>query len=118
MSITRSALSTGKFELFLSLLILFGITIFFPMFFKTWFVEPTGNIKIAPFFGFIFGLGLLYKKNWARTGALILGWGVAAISFFSILEDSQRPGFWMTLVLAGFLLYLLHSERLKQYLLT
>ncbi|GEM_PF-2064961 len=34
-------------------------TSFLPLYFKTWFVEPTGNIVMAPFFGFIH----FYNKN-------------------------------------------------------
>jgi hypothetical protein len=117
MSQTTTTQSTGFLEALLCVLLLFGITIFFPTYFKTWFVEPTGNIKIAPFFGFILGIGLLFRKPWARTGALILGWVVLAISVASILSDPTRPGFWIVLALDGFLLYLLHNERLKQYIM-
>jgi len=101
-------------ELVLCTLLLFGITMFFPMYFKTWFVEPTGNIKIAPFFGFLFGIGLLVRKSWARIGAIVLAWSVLAISVISIFFDTTRPGFWIELVMAAFLLYLLYSKRLKE----
>lgn len=99
----------------LCVLLLFSITIFFPTYFKTWFVEPTGNIKIAPFFGLLFGVGLLFRKQWARMGAIVLGWGLLALFLSSIVSDSARPGYWVVLALDAFLLYLLHSERLKQY---
>ena len=107
--------STGRLEAVLCILLLFGITLFFPTYFKTWFVESTGNIKIAPFLGFLLGLGMLFRKQWARSGAVIVGWSILAISVFSIVEDTARPGFWILLVLAGFLSYLLHTERMKQY---
>lgn len=95
-------------------LLLFGITMFFPMYFKTWFVEPTGNIKIAPFFGLLFGTGLFARKSWARTGAILLAWVVLAISIASIVVDTGRPGFWIVFVMTVFLLHLLHSERIKE----
>jgi len=115
MSRTISAPSTGLLEAVLCTLILFGITMFFPMFFKTWFVEATGNIKIAPFFGFLFGVGLLFRKHWARTGAIVLGWGLIAMFIVSIVSDPSRSGYWVVLALDGFLLYLLHNDRIKQY---
>ncbi len=59
-----SAQSTGFLEVVLCTLLLFGITMFFPMYFKTWFVEATGDIKVAPFFGFLFGAGLLFRRQW------------------------------------------------------
>jgi hypothetical protein len=106
--------STGRLEAVLCVVLLFGIT-FFPTYFKTWFVESTGNIKIAPFLGFLLVFGVLFRKEWARSGATIFGWSVLAISAFSVVADSARPGFWILLVLAGFLSYLLHTERMKQY---
>ncbi|MBK6995622.1 MAG: hypothetical protein IPH31_12100 [Lewinellaceae bacterium] len=115
MTRTISVSSTGFLEVVLCVLLLFGITMFFPMYFKTWFVEATGNIKIAPFFGFLFGVGLLFRKQWARTGAIVLGWGLLAIFIVSIITEPGRSGYWLVLALDGFLLYLLHNERLKQY---
>ena len=115
MSRTISAPITGLLEVVLCTLLLFGITMFFPMFFKTWFVEASGNIKIAPFFGFLFGMGLLFRKQWARTGAIILGWSLLVIFIVSIIFEPGRLGYWLVLALDGFLLYLLHNERLKQY---
>jgi hypothetical protein len=115
MSKALSTSASGQLEALLCTLCMLGITFFFPTYFKTWFVESTGNIKIAPFFGFLFGIGLLFGKQWARTGALVLGWGVLAISLFSIVSDSTRPGFWILLVIAAFLLYLLNTARLKAY---
>ena len=115
MSKTLSTSAPGQLEALLCTLCVLAITIFFPAYFKTWFVEPTGNIKVAPCFGFLFGIGLLFGKQWARTGALVLGWSVLAISLFSIASDSTRPGFWILLVIASFLLYLLNTERLKAY---
>jgi hypothetical protein len=107
--------SSGFLEVVLCVVLLFGITIF-PTYFKTWFVEASGNIKIAPFLGFLFGLGLLFRKQWARTGAIVFGWALLAISIFLIIADPVRPGFWFVLALSGFLLYLLHTERLMQFL--
>ncbi len=115
MSRTISAQTTGILEVVLCALLLFGITIFFPMYFKTWFVEATGNIKIAPFFGFLFGMGLLFRKKWARMGSIVLGWGLLVMFIVSIVSDPGWSGYWLVLGLDGFLLYLLHSERLKQY---
>ncbi|MFN0175870.1 MAG: hypothetical protein ACKVU0_14555 [Saprospiraceae bacterium] len=115
MSRTISVSSTGFWEVVLCVLLLFGITMFFPMYFKTWFVEDSGNIKIAPFFGFLFGVGLLFRKQWARIGAIVLGWGLLAMFIVSIASDPGKSGYWMVLALDSFLLYLLHSERLKQY---
>ena len=95
-------------------LLLSGMTLILPMYFKTWFVEPSGNIEIAPVYGLLFGIGLLARKSWARTGAIILGWVVLAISLVSIFMDITRPGFWIVFGMAVFLLYLLHSKRIKE----
>lgn len=115
MSKTLSTSAPGQLEALLCTLLLLGITFFFPTYFKTWFVESTGNFKIAPFLGFVLGIGLLLGKHWARTGALVLSWCVLAISLISIVSDSTRPGFWILLVIATFLLYLLNTERLKAF---
>ena len=115
MSNTLSTRFNGKLEVMLSSIILLSITNFFPMYFKTWFVEPTGNFQISPFLGLLFGLGLIWKKNWARTGALILSWGILAISLIFIFTDGSRPGFWLLMVLSSFLLYLLSTAQLKRY---
>lgn len=115
MSRTLYSTAPGKLEALLCTFLLLSITILLPTYFKNWFVEPTGNLKIAPYFGFVFGVGILLGRTWARTGALILTWGVGVISLFSIISDGMRPGFWILLAMATFLLYLLHTERLKQY---
>lgn len=115
MTRTLSRQSTGFLEVLICSLLLFGITMFIPVYFKSWFVEATGNIKIAPFFGFLFGAGLLFRQQWARVGAFVLGWGLMALFVSSIISDPSRSGYWLVLALDAFLLYLIHSERLKQY---
>lgn len=106
---------TGNWEVLLAAALLFCITVIIPTCFKTWFVEPTGNIKIAPFFGFLFGIGLLLGKQWARMGSTVLALGLAVLFILSIATDSSRPGYWLLLTLDGFLLYLLYTSRIKQY---
>jgi hypothetical protein len=115
MSRTLSTSSAGFLEALLCAVLLFGITNFFPAYFKTWFVEPTGNIQIAPFFGFVFSVGILSRVRWARWGAMVLGWGLLAIALATIVSGDAKPGFWLMLVVDAFLLYLLYSERLKGY---
>ena len=94
------------------------VTNILPFCFKTWFVEPTGNIKIAPFFGFVLALGILLRKEWARQVGMVLAVFLMVISLNSILFFStEKPGYWVLLALSGVLLYrLVFSKNLRAYL--
>lgn len=115
-TLTISPTKSGLGEAILSALLLIGITWFFPSFFKTWFVEPTGNIKIATAFGFIFSIGLLFRAHWALIGSKILAWSLLVVLTAGMFISPEKPGFWITAVMDAFLLYLLHSGRMKQFM--
>ncbi|MDX1910435.1 MAG: hypothetical protein SFV22_03060 [Saprospiraceae bacterium] len=100
-----------------AVLLLF-ITSFLPVYFKTWFVEAGGNIKIAPFFGFLFAAGLLFRQNWAYKGSLVLGVALLLLFIGGALADSTKPGFLLALVLDAGLLFLLLSPTVKRYFST
>ena len=91
--------------------ILLAMTVLLPHFFKTWFVESTGNIKIAPFFGFAMAMALLVKAEWAEKGAKIMAWILLAVFVSSIVISPEKPGFWLVLVLDLGLLYALYRPR-------
>jgi hypothetical protein len=95
--------------------LLLTITSFLPFYFKTWFVEAGGNIKIAPFLGAVFAFGLLFRRNWAYKGALVLAGILFLVFIASILTTSEKPGFWIALVLDTLLLFLLFTPQVKQY---
>ncbi len=119
MNYTRSITSTpnGLFEAVCCAIMLLLITNIAPFFFKTWFVEPTGNISIAPFFGFAVSIGILFRKNWARQGAIVLSVFIAVITAFLLVETPEKPGFWIISAMNALLLCLLiFSARLKQYI--
>lgn len=106
----------GLFEAISSAILLLFITNIIPFYFKTWFVEPTGNISIAPFFGFVAAIGVLFRKNWARQGAIVLSVFIAAVSAVLLVENPEKPGFWIVSAMNALLLCLLiFSARLKQY---
>ncbi len=89
-----------------------------PFYFKTWFVEPTGNIKIAPFFSFALVLGILLRKEWARQGSIVLAVFLLVVSLSNTLVFSpQKPGYWVVLALSAVLLHrLVFSKNLREYL--
>lgn len=92
------------------------ITNIIPFFLKHWFVEPTGNITIAPFFGFLFAVGLLFRQRWARHSAIFLFVFIAVANIVVLVSNPQKPGFWAVSLLSALLLWrLTFSEKLKQY---
>lgn len=102
-------------ELFVCVALILFVTNILPFYFKTWFVEPTGNIQIAPFFGFAVALGLLLRSKWARDGAILLFVFIAVMSLFSWVEQPAKPGYGVVLALSIAVLYLLmSSKRLKE----
>lgn len=106
----------GQLEAVFCAVLLLLITVVIPYYFKTWFVEPTGNIKIAPFFGFVAAVGILFRRNWAHTAAIALAVFVLVLSAFSAAGNPGKPGFWVLSTLSILLLSVLHfSRRLKQY---
>ena len=106
----------GQLEAVFCAVLLLLITVVIPYYFKTWFVEPTGNIKIAPFFGFVAAVGMLFRRNWAHTAALALAVFVFALSTFSAAANPGKPGFWVLSALSMLLMGVLYfSRRLKSY---
>lgn len=116
---TRSTTTShiGLLEAVACASILIFVTNILPFYWKTGFVEPTGNIKIAPFLGFVLAVGLLLRKGWARQGGIALAAFLLLASLNNVLFFSpERPGFWVTAALAVGLLYgLIFSKHLKAY---
>ena len=105
----------GFGEAALSTLLLWAMTWFIPLYPKVWFVEASGNIQVAPFFGLLFGLLLLLRVRWAWRGAIGFTWILVALFLFSAISQPDRAGYWLLATMGLFLLYLLHSERIKAY---
>lgn len=114
---STSAPIVGLLEAICCAALLVFVTNILPFYFKTWFVEPTGNIKIAPFFGFVLALGILIRKEWARQGSMVLAVFLIAVSLNNLLVFStEKPGYWVVLALSAVLLYgLVFSKNLRAY---
>ena len=110
-----SAPTVGLLEAIACAALMVFVTNILPFYFKTWFVEPTGNIQIAPFFGFVLALGILLRKQWARQGSMMLAVFLMAVSLSNIISFSpQKPGYWVVLALSAVLLYgLVFSKNLR-----
>jgi hypothetical protein len=106
---------TGLPEVILSALLLWGITWVVPYFFKAWFVEPSGNIKIMPMFGLPLGLFLLFRLPWAWRGAWFVSMALVLLLLAGVITQPEKPGYWLLMVMNAFLLYLLQTERTKSY---
>lgn len=106
------SISQSRFrgEVLLSALLLMAMTNYFPNTHKTWFVEESGNIHIAPTFGLVIGVGLLMQKQWARKAGLVAGFVLAIISFFMMASMPGKPGYAVMLLCSGLLLYLLRPN--------
>ncbi len=114
---SASAPTVGLLEAICCAALLVFVTNLMPFYFKTWFVEPSGNIKISPFFGFVLALGILFRKEWARQVGMVLAVFLMVISLNSILFFStEKPGYWVLLALSAVLLYgLFFSKNLRKY---
>lgn len=112
---TKTLPDSGIVATFGCVVLLLFMTSFLPVYFKTWFVEAGGNIKIAPFFGFLFAVGLLFGQNWAYKGTLVLGVCLLLLFIGGALADSTKPGFFLALVLDTVLLFLLLTPAVKRY---
>jgi hypothetical protein len=106
---------TGKTEAILAALLLCSITVFIPLYDKTWFVDATGNMSISPTVGAIVSFLLVRGYAWGRTGAQILAVLVLAVSAWLLLSSSGRPGFLLLMALASALLVVLRTTNLKTY---
>jgi hypothetical protein len=112
-----SSVSSGLPEAIACAVLLLLATNIIPFYFKTLFVEETGNIKIAPFFGFVVAIGLLWGKNWARPAGMLLSAFVVVVSVISVATQAYKPGYLIVSLLSlGALGLLFFSERLKRYL--
>jgi hypothetical protein len=107
MSSGPSISTTFRTENVLSALLLLAITNYFPHFHKTWFVEETGNIHIAPLLGWVVAIGLILQKHWARKAGLAISCFLLLVAFFEWFSGSTKPGFVIMLLCGGFSLYLL-----------
>lgn len=106
----------GLFEAVSCATLLLLMTNVLPFYFKTWFVEPTGNIAIAPFFGFVAAIGILFRKNWARRLAMVVAVFIAVVTALSWSQFPDKPGFWLVSAINALLLcMLIFSDKLKQY---
>lgn len=115
---STSAPTIGLLEAIACATLMVFVTNILPFYFKNWFVEPTGNIKIAPFLGFALALGILLRKEWARQGSIVLAVFLMVVSLNIIIGFSpEKPGYWVVLALSAVLLYgLVFSKNLRAYL--
>ncbi len=114
---TAPSSSVGLLEAIACAALLVFVTNLLPFYFKNWFVEPTGNIKIAPVLGFALALGILLRKEWARQGGIVLAVFLMVVSLSNIIGFSpEKPGYWVVLALSAVLLYgLFFSKNLRAY---
>jgi hypothetical protein len=109
--------ATGFFQAIACAVGLVFITTFLPFYFKTWFVEPTGNIEMAPFFGVLLAVGIVLRSRLAHKGAILLFVFLALASLISLSGHPEKPGFWLVLILSIVLaLLLVFSKKLKAYM--
>lgn len=114
---TFSTIPAGLPEALACAVLLLLATNIVPFYFKTLFVEETGNIKIAPFFGFVVAFGLLWGKKWTRPAGILLAGFVIMVSMTQLATQAYKPGYLIVSFLSlGALGLLLFSERLKHYL--
>lgn len=115
---STSAPTIGLLEATACAMLMVFVTNILPFYFKTWFVEPTGNIKMAPFFGFALALGILFRKEWARQGSMVLAVFLMVVSLSNILVfPTAKPGYGVVLALSAVLLHgLVFSKNLRAYL--
>ena len=114
---TIHRIAPGFFQAIACAVVLVFLTNILPFYFKTWFVEPTGNIAMAPFFGGVLALGILLRSRIAHSGAVLLFVFLALASLISLSSHPEKPGFWVVLVLSIVMaLLLVFSKSLKDYM--
>jgi hypothetical protein len=108
-SIARSRFRYGNL---LSAFLLIAITNYFPNAHKTWFVEESGNIKMAPAIGLVIGIGLLMQKHWARKAGLMAASFLVLLALFMMINAPEKAGFALMFLCSGLLIYLLCPNQL------
>ncbi len=96
------------------------ITVVLPFYFKTWFVEETGNIRLLPAVGPLLAVAMLLRWSPARKIALFF---FAVGLVFSLLglaraEAPFQAGYAFLVALHVFLLWTLWRDGVKQYVET
>jgi hypothetical protein len=101
--------------LFAAILILL-ITVILPGFFKTWFVQETGNFKFLPGIGPVLAIGLLFRWRLRLLAVALFSIGlVACAGILFMTEIPYQAGLALLIVLQGLLIWVLQSDGLKQY---
>jgi hypothetical protein len=103
--------NTGQFETYLVAALLIFVTLT-TLFFKEWFIEPTGRIEIFGKLGVVLAIGLIYKWKYAREILSFLS-SVACIStlmIFMFNGFSALPFLALSLMF-GLCFYLLAFSR-------
>lgn len=115
-----SLFSTPGFRVaLLCVALILAITLVLPEGFKTWFVEPSGNIHVAPVLGPLLALGILLRNNLARLAAALLFSLVVATHVNLLFLHGAILGPGISIVLGLGLLYLLlFSRHLREYVAT
>ena len=104
--------SRFRFGNLLSAFLFVAITNYFPNVHKTWFVEESGNIQIAPAIGLVIGIGLLMQKQWARKAGLIAASFLLLIALFMMMNEPEKAGFALMFLCSGLLIFLLRPNQL------
>jgi hypothetical protein len=112
---TQALKATHYGVLFLCVALLLSITWFFPYYFKTWFVEETGSVRIAPFLGVLLSILLLFRTHWAWRSTVVFAWLLLVLTVSSIFLMPNRPGFYLVAALSVILVFLLRSRYMKQF---
>lgn len=93
------------------------ITVVLPFYFKTWFVQETGNIQILPALGPILALGLLLRWPVRKLAIGCFAIGLCFSMYGFVLADASfYAGYALLVVLHVFLFWILMSDGLKAYL--
>lgn len=101
--------------LFAAILILL-ITVILPGFFKTWFVQETGNFKFLPGIGPVLAIGLLLRWRLRLLAVVLFSIGlVTCVGILFMTETPYQAGLALLIVLQGLLIWVLQSDGLKQY---
>lgn len=96
------------------------ISAFLPAFYKTLFVEPSGNLKIlSPWIAAVLILGFVYRRSWARKATLILCkiafLVLAVVLLLKGFDDYRSYGLLFLLLLQVVCITIMRDEEVRTF---